>query len=148
MNTMLQIFVLLLVMGFSCQKKDQNSTQGIKGKVLWMEGNHMPGPGREIPEGKPVERTVLIYPLTNISQAEGNAPMFGAVEHEPIQAVRSNAQGIFTINLPPGSYSIFTKEEKGLFANFFDGNNNIHPVVVKQGEFTEIVIEVNYMAMY
>lgn len=148
MKRALQMIMFLSVVALSCHSAQQDATQGIRGKVTWFEGDLMPGPGRDIPTGKPIERTILIYPLTNLSQVKGSAPLFESVAHEPLQRIRSNAEGTFTANLAPGFYSILIKEDEGLFANFFDGNDNIHPVEVKQGTFTQVEIEVNYKAAY
>ena len=143
-----QIIVLLAVMALSCQTAQQDAKQGIKGQITWFEGNLMPGPGRDVSTGTPIERTVLIYPLTNLTQVKGSAPLFESVAHEPLERIQSNAEGTFTANLAPGFYSIFTMEDEGLFANFFDGNQNIHPVEVKKGIFTQVEIQVNYKSAY
>jgi hypothetical protein len=51
--------------------------------------------------------------------------------------------------LPEGQYSIFVWEDgKGLYANGFDGQNNIFPVTVQKGKVEPITITVDYMAAY
>jgi hypothetical protein len=52
------------------------------------------------------------------------------------------------VKLPPGEYSLFIEEEKGLFANSFDGQSCIQCITVKKGEFNSITILVNYEAAY
>ena len=149
MHPVIPCLIILLTAGSSCQTvQKQDAEQGIYGKVLWVEGNQMPGPGHQLSPGEPVVRTILIYPLTKVSDTKGSAPLFKSVIHEPVSKVQSDKDGSFRISLPPGAYSVFVQEEEGLFANLFDGDNNIHPVVVKKGEMIQLEIKVNYMAAY
>lgn len=133
----------------------QNSSkvvkQGIVGQLIWLEGNLMPtieGSGRDIPKGQPVQREVYIYPLTKTSQAERNENFYDNIQTELITKVMSDQNGIFKVSLEPGKYSVFVKEQKGLFANIFDGYGNIMPVEVYQDEVTQMTIEINYKAAY
>jgi hypothetical protein len=65
-----------------------------------------------------------------------------------MKVVKSKEDGTFTVKLPPGIYSVFVKEKKGLWANTFDGLGRINPVEVSAGEYTKFTINVNYEAAY
>jgi hypothetical protein len=137
----------------SC-KPPLSDGQGIQGKVTWLEGNQMPmisedGKSSKVnPKGVPAERMLLIYPLTNLSDAAREGALFSRVKGEPIDSVQSDSDGKYSIQLAPGTYSVFVKEEEGLFANMFDGNGSIQPVVVKKAEWTTLDIIINYKAFF
>ncbi|WP_343854907.1 carboxypeptidase regulatory-like domain-containing protein [Fulvivirga kasyanovii] len=144
-------YILLFFMAASflaCKSSTaQQASQGIKGQVLWFEGNFMPGPGQSN-KGKPVQREVLIYEVTSMKNVIQEDQLYKEVPSELIKTVETDENGNFTVQLAPGRYSVFTKEEDGLFANVFDGEGNVNPVTVKQGEMTELNIDINYKAVY
>ena len=129
---------------------DQESvTQGITGQVLWIEGNQMPGPERTTDPGKAVKREIVIYEALTLDEVEGSMPLFDNIGTEPVKVFKTTDNGKFTIDLLPGTYSIFTREENGqLFANSSDGDGVINPVVVNKNELTELIIKINYNAAY
>ena len=124
--------------------------QGIQGRVLWESGNRMPSP--DAPPGsnkRGVERTLYIYQLTNGAQATTQDGVFHTnLQTKLITRVQTDANGHFAVSLKPGKYSLFTKEAKGLYANLFDGDNNIFPVEVQQGQVTHVEFLINYQAAY
>lgn len=131
------------------QEQQTPIEQGISGQVLWVSGNQMPSPDAPPSKGRGVQRTIHIYQLTNASQAKTTAGVFHTnIQTTLIAKVLTDANGHFAVNLEPGTYSLFTEEEKGLFASIFDGEMNINPVEVQQGQVTNIEIAVNYQAAY
>src|SRR5690606_16609944 len=104
--------------------------QGIAGKVIWESGNHMPSPDAPRAGGrKGIARTVYVYEVTKGNQVSTAEGVFHSnIKSKLIKEVTSDANGYFEVNLEPGKYSLFTKEEQGLYANLFDGENNIFPV--------------------
>jgi hypothetical protein len=133
---------------------EQEQNQGIKGKVVWLEGNLMPSIGDDPldvrGESGGVKREIHIHKLTSINQTQQvNGVFFNNIQTEKVKVVTSDEKGNFKAELPPGRYSVFIKEgDKGFFANLFDGHNNINPVTVEENEFKEIKIEINYEASY
>lgn len=125
-------------------------TQGILGTVQWISGNQMPGPGTS--KKQPIHgiaREVRIYPATFIHQAQSkDGSFYSDAIGKPVMTIQSASDGTFKATLPPGKYSIFTKEERGLFANQYDGEGCINCVEVRANEFTEITIKVDYNAAY
>jgi hypothetical protein len=100
------------------------------------------------PKGKPVKRTIRIYPLIKISDMSVEDGLVKSLAAKPITEIETDESGKYSLQLSPGRYSIFTVEEGGLFANIFDGEGNVQPVTVKEGEWTLLDIVINYKAVY
>lgn len=131
------------------QEQQAPIEQGIAGKVLWQSGNQMPSPDAPPSKGRGVQRTVYIYERTNGNQATTTDGVFHInIQTDLVTQVATDANGNFAVSLKPGTYSLFTKEEKGLYANLFDGENNIYPVKVGEGQVTNVEFLINYEASY
>lgn len=133
-------------------QQNQPLEQGISGQVLWLEGNFMPtidaGSNRKRNQGEPVAREIHIHELTNVGDVVQDGLFYSQINSKLIETVQSDEEGHFQVQLSPGRYSLFVKEEKGFFANIFDIDNNINPVEVKEDEITEITVKINYKAAY
>lgn len=150
------IFLMLgsLLMANGCQEKDVK--QGIAGRVLWVEGNQMPviidedkpEKARQRPEPKGIAREVYVYELTSPEQASNNGVFYSNIQTRLVEKVKANDEGYFAVSLPAGSYSVFVKEQQGLFASQFGGQGHINPVEVKKDQVTPLQLEVNYQAAY
>lgn len=137
--------LLFLLVASTCAGQQQ----GVTGTVLWVEGNQMPGINSEKrPAPKGVVREILFYEAVKMSEASGDGSLYHDVPAKLVGTATSNEEGKFTIQLPPGTYSVFTKEQDGLFANLYDGEGFINPVEVKKGEMADLTIKVNYQAAY
>jgi len=108
----------------------------------------MPGPESVLSPNQGAIREILIYELTGFDDVTVVGPFFRDIKTKMIATVQSNADGTFKIKLPPGSYSVFTKEKNGLYANLFDENKNINPVTIKASQYTWKTITVDYEAAY
>ncbi|MGN6420538.1 MAG: hypothetical protein ACTHMC_23715 [Pseudobacter sp.] len=125
--------------------------EGIRGLIHLVKGNQMPSPSRPLPAPEPLQTTLYIYELTNISQvtrSEAYAPFYTAINTRLIKQVNSNKKGEFKVKLPPGQYSIFIKKDDRFYANLFDEKNNIAPVTVAKGKYTEVEVRADYDAVY
>lgn len=154
---MKKIILILIAICFIIPLSSYNSSvkkhQGIKGKVTWLEGNQMPTVSDKPIEtgahkGEPVIRTIQIFPLVNLADAKMENGLFDTLEAKPITETTSNEKGEFKIKLPPGEYSVFTVEEDGLFANTFDQNGDIQPIIVKKKKWSKLDIVINYKAFF
>ncbi len=150
-------FLLVLfcsVLIFTQCKPLKPDGQGITGQVTWLEGNQMPmivADGKSPdPKAKPkgIKRTIRIYPLANVSDAKMEDSFFISLASTPITEIETDENGKYNITLDPGRYSVLTVEEGGMFASIFDGDGNIQPVTVKEGQWTLLDILVNYKAAY
>ncbi|WP_200974405.1 carboxypeptidase regulatory-like domain-containing protein [Echinicola sp. 20G] len=143
--------IALLIYGCKAQRVD---TQGIVGQVYWVEGNLMPTITEDNstvpkkPEREKVKRTIRVYERTHINQATMGDVLFTAIETPMIAEIETEEDGSFIIGLAPGSYSIFTVEEDGYFANIYDLDSYIQPIEVHDGEWTSTEILINYKAVY
>ncbi|MTI23207.1 carboxypeptidase regulatory-like domain-containing protein [Fulvivirga sp. RKSG066] len=146
MRALLTLTILTLLIG--CKTTvSQQMDQGIKGKVLWLEGNFMPGPGQSN-EGQPVAKEIYIYEVLKAEDLEKEGQFYKTPNQEPTKIITSNEDGTFTVDLPAGTYSLFAMEPKGLYANLQDGAGNINPIRVVEGKYTGIVFRIDYKAVY
>lgn len=118
---------------------------GIEGKVYLLSGNRMPSPprrrgdtARRSTERQGVKSTVCVFELTNDSQItrQGTSPWCEAIHTRLIKQVETDDKGNFSIPLPPGTYSVFTKRGNLFYATRRDEQNNIAPVKVLPGKIT------------
>ena len=137
---------------FATASVAQKKTQGVSGQVLWKAGNFMPTIGTKAtqPKAVPAVREVLIYALTNDKQVitGEEAGFYQQVNSKLVKKIKTDKKGRFSVTLPEGYYSVFTKEEKGLYANLFDDAMNINPIQVKKHRWTKIELVVDYQAVY
>jgi len=146
------VFTILVTVAISC-KTAKKDGQGIQGQVFWLEGNQMPqvaneGEIVERPAKRGVKRTIKIHELTHINQARLGDALFGDIETPLVKEIETDESGNFSVELPAGKYSIFTVEEEGHFANILDLDSYINPFEVKEGEWTQADILINYQASY
>lgn len=123
-------------------------SQGIKGKVEWLSGNQMPGPGINAAKPEGIQRELWIYEAVSVSGAKADGVFFSEIQTPLVKKIKTKANGKFRVRLTPGDYSVFVREKIGLFANRFDAQNRISCVVVKRGKFERITIRVDYEAAY
>jgi hypothetical protein len=121
--------------------------QGICGKVLWVEGNQMPGTSKRTPP-QGVIREIYVHQVTTLKQTSRADGFFVNISTPLIGKTTSRADGSYEINLPPGKYSVFIKEQHGFFANIFDQDVAINPVTVEVNEMISLTISINYKAAF
>ncbi|UZR95080.1 carboxypeptidase-like regulatory domain-containing protein [Chondrinema litorale] len=155
MKFRITVTILFSIILLSCKSGEQlpnygidTSMEGIKGEVLWVEGNQMPGPGKKENEPEGIQRELYVFRLTNKTQAEGVGSIYKNIQTELVRKIVTDMNGAFVLALQPGEYSVFVREENGYFASITDGEGNLNPVVVEDGKFTDISIKVNYRAAY
>ncbi|MGB3619497.1 MAG: carboxypeptidase regulatory-like domain-containing protein [Catalinimonas sp.] len=127
--------------------------QGLRGVILYREGNLMPGPDMDADAaaGRPVVREVVVHPLTSYGDVtrDGDEPtFFTAIATERIATLRSDSTGCFQVSLPVGSYSLFVREGDRYYANRFDGDGMIFPVRVVEDEVTAVEFSIDWDATY
>jgi hypothetical protein len=122
--------------------------QGIQGHVYLVTGNQMPSPDR--PPSKPagMKTTLYIYELTNNSQVTREGAFYSSISTRMVKQVMTDDNGYFKVKLKPGRYSLFVKKGELFYSSVFDDKNNIHPVEVRKGEWTEEDFRANYDAVY
>ena len=141
--------VMILVMLTAGCTPGRNISEGIAGKVLWFEGDLMPGIDKEPVKGKPVQRELLIYKPTTRSETTAVDQVFYSEIHtDLVKKARTDAKGNFKVKLVPGKYSLFVRESQWLYASSVSGEGYINLVEVRDKALTDIEIRIDYMAAY
>lgn len=138
------LFALLIVSSFHALRAQQ---QGVNGQLFWIYGDQMPGPEKRSPM-QGVARQIDVYELTTLADVDQGNGFFKKVYTRFVTSTVSRSDGTFRIKLPPGKYSLFVKEEKGLYANLFDSDKNISPITVKPKQYSWMTITIDYEATY
>lgn len=142
----MRLLFFLFIIFFSITAHAQR--QGIKGQLYWVYGNQMPGPEKNHIPRQGIAREIYVYELTSLPYVEMQDGFYKKVHNRFVKSVFSKPDGSFKVKLPPGRYSVFVKENKGLFANIFDSENNISPVTVERRKYSWITITIDYQAVY
>jgi len=116
---------------------EARAAQGVRGRVLKLTGNHMPGPG--IGGGgatKPLAVPVHVFKgqLKPIDKPDPDHPQL-------VKIVKSNTQGKFVAGLEPGEYTVVAEIDGKLYLNLQTGSGHWHPVTVKPDTWTRFNIE-------
>jgi hypothetical protein len=123
---------------------------GIRGYVYEVTGNQMPSPDepRSAPRG--IRTEVFIYELAGQSEVVGTdrPGFYKEVKTRLVKKTKTNEKGYFEVFLRPGTYSVFTKVDSVFYANMFDQNMKIYPVVVEYKKMTDVVIKQDHKAAY
>lgn len=120
--------------------KAPGSLQGIAGTVYLVSGNRMPSPDRKSSSLHGIRSAVYIYELTNISQVvtTGQSPYYSAIRTRFIKQVDTDEKGRFSVTLPSGKYSLFTKKGDLFYSTRRDEQNNISPAEVLPHKMTKV----------
>ena len=147
-----KVFVIMLISLFasscSANRTSASSDMGVlMGVVVLSEGNQMPNNQLE-ESSRGVSREVLIYELTNVSDAQESGQLYSSINSKVLKRTKTNAKGEFKVKLTEGKYSVVIKEGEGYYINQFDKENNIHPVLIETGKTTKTTVTINYNASY
>ncbi len=137
-----------LLTSFRSSDTDFCRRQGITGHVYIVKGNQMPSPDRPPSQPAGAKTTLFIYELTNTSQATQDGAFYKTISTKLVKEVLTDENGYFKTKLKPGWYSLFVKKGELFYSNIFDDKNNIHPIEVKKGEWTEEDFKTDYDAVY
>ena len=149
MKKHLTLLLLAALPLFSFQDaSDFCKRQGIKGYVRLVKGNQMPSPDVQRPEPPGMQTNLYVYELTNTSQVITQGAFYESISTKLIKEIKTDDKGYFKTKLKPGVYSLFVKKGDLFYSNIFDEKNNIHPVVVTRGDWTEVSFKADYDAVY
>src|ERR1700759_5366615 len=86
--------------------------QGIQGTARRPAGNRMPSPKYHPGPLPGVHATICVFTLTTENQttSAGTAGLYSAVHTRLVRQIDTDDSGRFSILLPPGTYSVFTKK--------------------------------------
>ncbi|MEJ8842433.1 hypothetical protein WG954_08560 [Lacibacter sp. H375] len=142
------VLSFIVLSSFSLSSTACFRKQGVKGHVLRIRGNQMPSPDLPVSQGIAFKTTLYVYELTNRSQVTERNGFYTMVSTKLVKQLETNEDGSFKLKLKPGKYSLFIKKGDLFYANLFDSDNNIFPVEVKKGEWTEVDFKADYDAVY
>ncbi len=127
----------------------QKNKQGLEGHIYYVSGNRMPSPDVKLPPPKGIATTLYIFELTNSRQVQSvnNSPFYSHIYTKLIKTIKSDKNGHFKVKLPAGDYSLFVKKDSLYYANLLM-EDNINPVKVERGKFTEVKMLIDYAALY
>ena len=128
----------------------QAKKTGIEGYIFKISGNRMPSPNSKLSPPKGIPAMLYIYEQTNLNQLTrvNETAFYRDISTRLVRTTESDASGYFSVSLPPGQYSLFTKKDALFYANYFDGKNNVAPVKVVSGKVTQVNVNVDYDATY
>lgn len=118
--------------------------QGVKGQLFWVNGNLISESKKKHIPQQGVTREIFVYDLATPSDVELDDGYFSKVHTKLVARGFCRSDGSFKIKLEPGRYSIFVKEDQGLYANIFDNENHISPITVEPKKYSWITISINY----
>jgi hypothetical protein len=113
---------------------------GIEGSVYSVSGNQMPTPHRKSFR-KGVRSTIYVFTLTGsdqVTRLAGSPYYYSAIKTRMVRQADTDTNGHFSLLLPAGRYSIFTKKGDLYYASRRDDKNNIAPVDVSPGKMTRV----------
>ncbi|HEY9737391.1 MAG TPA: carboxypeptidase-like regulatory domain-containing protein [Trichocoleus sp.] len=113
--------------------------QGIHGQVVRLSGNHMPGVGPSSGSREPVQTCLWIF--SGSIPAAGN-PYWALSEarNHPalVTQVASDADGRYSVSLPPGEYTVLAEYDDSLYLNQFSGSGHFATVTVHPSQVSEL----------
>jgi hypothetical protein len=123
--------------------------QGVWGDVWFWDGDFQPACITGTISA--VSRQVFIHAVTPYDSlvVAPRGPAFYSAIHTPLVAVtQSDSTGFFEAQLPPGTYSLFVREDSLFYANWFDGRGNVWPITVITGRVSGTRLDINYRALH
>ena len=128
--------------------------QGVWGNVWFWDGNFMPTTDNSS-HGTitPVEREIRVHQATRFdSVTSSNGGMggvfFDSILTKQIATLRSDNTGFFQIELPPGKYSFFVKEDSLYYENGVDSAGHLVSASVTANSVTKRQLDITYRAAY
>jgi hypothetical protein len=139
-----------LAAGMGRKEKSAKISTGIQGKVEIWEGNFMPmidpkSTSNKITPG--AGRRVRVYAPLTVAGGLMSAQR-DSIESELVAETRCDKSGMFMLDVPAGTYSVFVEEGAGWYANGFDGDGVQGAVVVSAGKLTEVTLKITAKATY
>ncbi|WAL60048.1 carboxypeptidase-like regulatory domain-containing protein [Thermocoleostomius sinensis] len=130
--------------------------QGIQGTVQRLTGDFMPrigepGIGTRSPQARiePVQTTVWIFTGRIPSHGSPRWAVSEAQQHPALlQQLETDANGQFSVALPPGEYTVFAQYEDELYLNGFLGDGSYATVEIEPGQTIEVLLENTEAAVF
>ena len=114
--------------------------QGIKGTVMRVTGNQMPTLGDNTPRTQPQPVKTHVWFFSGRIAGKGSRwPISEARKHSNlVGSVESDTKGEFSMELPPGEYTLFAQYDSDLYLNSFLSDGSYRSVQVVDGKMTNL----------
>lgn len=123
--------------------------QGIKGQVFIEKEATMPLKGRPKQLGHPFSTSVYVYEAVQSDQlVEQDGNWAKSLNAKLVKQVRTNEEGKFKLDLPPGKYTLVLGYKEGIYIPFFSGNNGIAFVEVVKHQYKEIDLTIRASSIF
>lgn len=156
------LFLLQLFFTFGCEDtvspEDQldnehkiTITQGAWGNVRFWEGDFMPSTDNSYSGTiTPVIRDIYIHVATSYDMVEREyiGVFYTKINSELLAVIQSDADGFFQIELEPGKYSFFIKEDSLFYGNRSDSKGHIESEYIFTDSTTQVSLDITYKAVY
>jgi hypothetical protein len=110
--------------------------QGVRGQVVKMTGDFMPGPGPS--RGRRTPLAVPVYVFKGRIRPMAKPPR----EHPALlKVLQADKEGRFELALPPGEYTVVAEIDGALYLNLISGPGEWGSVKVNAGKWTDFTIE-------
>lgn len=155
--------MLITLISFSCKDNLVNPqppdnadkvtiNQGVWGNVWFWEGDFMPSTDNSS-SGRitPVIREIYIHEATRFDSVEMDTSRSGfikTISTKFVAKVISDRDGFFQIELDPGKYSFFVKEDSLYLASESDSEGHLVAAEFDLGKVVKRQININYNAVY
>ncbi len=131
------VSTLLIGLQF-CAVPHQLKLQGITGYTYRQYGNQMPRRGGHNPAtGNGTAVQIAVYAALKAGNTPHKGALFTIDSIRPVATGMSDGTGKYHISLPPGSYSILFKTNRGWYADETDGNGYVNLIVINKGQWLE-----------
>lgn len=143
------ILILMTMLALVTPGSSAPSASGIRGTVLFLEGDFMPGPGPKSGTTRPVIRKVLVYAAARLDQVKpaGEGGFYSRIDTPLVAQTTSAKNGKFEVKVAPGTYTLVVEENGQFYANGTDGTY-LKPVVVEKGKFTDFQFNIDYKSTW
>lgn len=122
--------------------------QNLSGYIYRVSGNQMPGPGRQSGQKHGVSRNLFIYEATTTKNTSGDSPLFTRITTHLVARTKSDSAGHYTVQLPPGKYSVFIMDGTNFFAAESNSEGILNPVEITGKAFVQQDFTLSANAVY
>jgi hypothetical protein len=119
--------------------------------VVWrVSGNQMPSPDMPTPSFAGYATRVYFFAPTRLKDARRAGPggFYSNIPSPLVAQATTDAKGRFRIRLAPGRYSMFIGKDSLYYANIFDGDGFLNPVVIARDGKRRIELKADWDARY
>jgi hypothetical protein len=89
-------------------------------------------------------RVITLKEMSDSHVAQPEPGFFSVIPAKLVATTSSDKKGFYQLGLPPGTYTVFVKEENAFYASNFDGQGRITAFEVLPQAMTRMPINLKY----